>query len=70
MKGSLMSLREMVTAGGGEYLGIQEAPGDKYLVLFNNAVTRSTLSISVADITPAAVAVKLNQDNNKFGAKL
>ena len=66
MLGSLMTNKEMVEAGGGKYVGIQEGLNGAYFIMFNNPATKSTLALSVKDICPKAVEAKIIKDCDAF----
>jgi hypothetical protein len=56
-------LRSAVAEGGGEWVGIQEGTRE-HLVLFNDPVGRSTLSLRVSDVTPEAVGARIQQQRD------
>lgn len=56
--------KDAVRAGGGVWKGIGENGLGGWMVYFDNAATRSTLTLDTTEVTPEAVAakIKLNQD--------
>jgi hypothetical protein len=56
-------LRSAVAEGGGEWVGIQEGTRE-HLVLFNDPVGKSTLSLRVSDVTPEAVGARIQQQRD------
>lgn len=60
--------RSVVEAGGGDYLGIQPAPGQTSLILFTDRLTKSCLGIPIHDISINNVREKIASSRAKFNA--
>jgi hypothetical protein len=56
-------LRSAVAEGGGTWVGIQEGLREN-LVLFNDPVGHSTLSLRVDDVSPEAVRARIQQQRD------
>jgi hypothetical protein len=60
-------LRSLVIAGGGVWVGVQEAVDpDNTLVLFNSPFHKSTLAVPLKSITVDAVQNKIQASNKTF----
>jgi len=60
--------RQMVEAGGGQWVGVQEWEGKPYdLIMFNSPTTGTTLALRSDQIDAASVAERISESDEKFG---
>lgn len=64
----IKQLKEMVTAGGGVWVGVQETVEPPALVLFTNPKTGTTLALYDDLITEERVRDKITRSDRAYGA--
>jgi hypothetical protein len=61
-----MTNKELVIAGGGIYVGLQEGLQYEYLVLFNSPLTGTTLALRANEVTTKAVRERIAESDAQF----
>lgn len=56
------ALKSTIEKAGAEYLGIQKAPGMEDIALFNDPITKTTLTLPVSEVTEQAVGEKIKPE--------
>jgi len=65
----LSKLASLISAHGGEFLGLQEGPRGM-LVMFTDPATRSTLALPQADINPESVSQRMRESRESYAQSL